>query len=134
MNIVRCTAEIARAQALETARSGAALFWMLAFPLLFLLVFGTVMARGDARAATHMMPGLFTSILLAGTLFGLAVRLTADRDHRSTVGGHPGGAWLALEREWSRWQWPSSLSSVPYPAWSSGLWRSDGTGPALFRR
>ena len=38
------------------------------------------MARGDARAATYMMPGLFVNMLLGATLFGLAIRLVTDRE------------------------------------------------------
>ena len=76
----RAFAELLRAQTLETLRSKAALFWTLAFPCFFLFLFGGVMGRGDARQATYMMPGLFTNMLLGGTLFALAMRLVSDRE------------------------------------------------------
>lgn len=61
-------------------RSKAALFWSLAFPLGFLFLFGGVMARGNARAATYMMPGLLTAMLTSGSLFGIAVTMVLSRE------------------------------------------------------
>jgi len=69
-----------RAQLTETMRSRASLFWTLAFPLFFLFLFGSVMARGNARVATFMMPGLFTSMMVGSTLFAVAMRLVSERE------------------------------------------------------
>jgi imidazolonepropionase-like amidohydrolase/ABC-type multidrug transport system permease subunit len=80
MKMFRGLVELVRAQLLETLRSRTALFWTLAFPLFFLFLFGSVMAHGDARAATYMMPGLFTNMLLGGTMFAVSARLVADRE------------------------------------------------------
>lgn len=77
---LRGTGALVQAHLLESVRSKTALFWTLAFPLLFLFLFGGVMARGDARAATYMMPGLFTNMLLGGTLFAVAMRLVSERE------------------------------------------------------
>jgi imidazolonepropionase-like amidohydrolase/ABC-type multidrug transport system permease subunit len=69
-----------RAQLTEIRRSKTALFWMTAFPLGFLLLFGFVMARGDARVMAFMMPGLLTTTLMSGALFGVALPLVQQRE------------------------------------------------------
>ncbi len=46
---LRSVLALVRAQLIEIRRSKTAIFWMTAFPLGFLLLFGFVMARGDAR-------------------------------------------------------------------------------------
>ena len=53
---------------------------MTAFPLGFLLLFGFVMARGDARVMAFMMPGLLTTTLMSGSLFGVAMPLVQQRE------------------------------------------------------
>ena len=55
--MIRATLALVRAQFIEIRRSKTALFWMTAFPLGFLLLFGFVMARSDARVMAFMMPG-----------------------------------------------------------------------------
>ncbi len=61
--MIRATLALVRAQFIEIRRSKTALFWMTAFPLGFLLLFGFVMARSDARVMAFMMPGLLTTTL-----------------------------------------------------------------------
>jgi imidazolonepropionase-like amidohydrolase/ABC-type multidrug transport system permease subunit len=68
------------AQLIELRRSRTAIFWMTAFPLGFLLLFGFVMARGDARVMAVMMPGLLTTTLMSGALFGVALPLVQQRE------------------------------------------------------
>jgi imidazolonepropionase-like amidohydrolase/ABC-type multidrug transport system permease subunit len=68
------------AQLIELRRSRTAIFWMTAFPLGFLLLFGYVMARGDARVMAVMMPGLLTTTLMSGSLFGVALPLVQQRE------------------------------------------------------
>src|SRR5262245_14752317 len=68
------------AQLTEIRRSRTALFWMTAFPLGFLLLFGFVMARGNGRAMAFMMPGLLTTTLMSGSLFGVALPLVQQRE------------------------------------------------------
>lgn len=80
MNALVGLPALVRAHLLETVRSRTALFWTFAFPLLFLFMLGGVMARGNSRVASYMMPGLFTNTLLAGSLFGVALRLVTDRE------------------------------------------------------
>ncbi len=72
---------LVQAQVLEIVRSRTALFWMLAFPCGFLLLNGYVMARGDARMAAYMMPGLLTITLMSGGMFGVAVPLVQQREN-----------------------------------------------------
>ena len=77
---MRATLALVRAQFIEIRRSKTALFWMTAFPLGFLLLFGFVMARGDARVMAFMMPGLLTTTLMSGSLFGVAFPLVQQRE------------------------------------------------------
>ena len=82
------------AQLIELRRSRTAIFWMMAFPLGFLLLFGFVMARGDARAMAVLMPGLLTTTLMSGSLFGVAlplagVALPADVSRATHLGVRP---------------------------------------------
>ena len=74
------SSRLSRAQFTEIRRSKTALFWMTAFPLGFLLLFGFVMARGDARVMAFLMPGLLTTTLMSGALFGVALPLVQQRE------------------------------------------------------
>ena len=78
--MTRCILALIRAQLTELRRSKTALFWMTAFPIGFLLLFGFVMARGDARVAAFMMPGLLTTTLMSASLFGVALPLVQQRE------------------------------------------------------
>lgn len=78
--MIRSTLALIRAQLTEIRRSKTSLFWMTAFPLGFLLLFGFVMARGDARVMAVMMPGLLTTTLMSGALFGVALPLVQQRE------------------------------------------------------
>lgn len=71
---------LVRAQLTAFLRSKAALFWSVAFPLGFLYLFGGIMARGSARAATFMLPGLLTTMLISGSLFGIAMPMVLSRE------------------------------------------------------
>ena len=71
---------LVRSQLTAFLRSKAALFWSLAFPLGFLFLFGGIMARGNPRAATFMMPGLLTTMLISGSLFGIALPMVLARE------------------------------------------------------
>ncbi len=78
--MMRQTLALLRALFTEIRRSKTAIFWMTAFPLGFLLLFGYVMARGDARIMAFMMPGLLTTTLMSGSLFGVAFPLVQQRE------------------------------------------------------
>jgi imidazolonepropionase-like amidohydrolase/ABC-type multidrug transport system permease subunit len=78
--MIRSTFALIRAQLTEIGRSKTALFWMTAFPIGFLLLFGFVMARGDARVAAFLLPGLLTTTLMSGSLFGIALPLVQQRE------------------------------------------------------
>ena len=77
---VRSVLALIGAQLTELRRSKTALFWMMAFPLGFLFLFGSVMARGDARVMAVLMPGLLTTTLMSGGLFGVALPLVQQRE------------------------------------------------------
>jgi imidazolonepropionase-like amidohydrolase/ABC-type multidrug transport system permease subunit len=78
--MMRQTLALIRAQFIEIRRSKTALFWMTAFPLGFLLLFGFVMARSDARVMAYLMPGLLTTTLMSGAMFGVAFPLVQQRE------------------------------------------------------
>ncbi len=78
--MIRATLALIRAQMTEITRSKTALFWMTAFPLGFLLLYGFVMARGDARVMAVMLSGLLTTTLMSGSLFGVAFPLVHQRE------------------------------------------------------
>lgn len=78
--MMRQTIALLRAFSTEIRRSKTALFWMTAFPLGFLLLFGFVMARSNPRVMAFMMPGLLTTTLLSGSLFGVAFPLVQQRE------------------------------------------------------
>jgi imidazolonepropionase-like amidohydrolase/ABC-type polysaccharide/polyol phosphate export permease len=71
---------LVRAQLIAICRSKTTLFWITAFPVGFLLLFGFVVARGDRRVATALLPGLLATTLLSGALFGLALPLVQQRE------------------------------------------------------
>lgn len=77
---IRSVLALVGAQLTELRRSKTALFWMMAFPVGFLLLFGFVMARGDARVMAVLMPGLLTTTLMSGALFGVALPLVQQRE------------------------------------------------------
>jgi imidazolonepropionase-like amidohydrolase/ABC-type polysaccharide/polyol phosphate export permease len=77
--IFRSYSALVRSQLTAFARSKGALFWSVAFPLAFLFLFGGIMARGNARAATFMLPGLLTTMLISGSLFGIVMPLVLAR-------------------------------------------------------
>jgi ABC-type multidrug transport system permease subunit len=78
--VIRATVALLFAQITEIRRSKTSLFWMTSFPLGFLLLFGFVMARGDGRVMAYMMPGLLTTTLMSGALFGVALPLVQQRE------------------------------------------------------
>lgn len=78
--MIRATLALFNAQLTEIRRSKTTLFWMTSFPLGFLLLYGFVMARGDARIMAFMMPGLLTTTLMSGSLFGIALPLVQQRE------------------------------------------------------
>jgi len=84
MSVVRSTVRSAVALALsyliENSRSRAALFWTLAFPQLFLFVFGFIFAGGEPQKVAYMMPGLLTLTTITSAFFGYSMRLVAERE------------------------------------------------------
>lgn len=78
--MMRAILALVRAQLTEISRSKTAIFWMTAFPIGFLLLFGFVMARGDARVTAFLLPGLLTTTLMSASLFGVALPLVVQRE------------------------------------------------------
>ena len=65
---------------LSYLRQRTAIYWTLAFPLFFLLMFGYVFGRGDPEGTRFIMPGLFTITIISGSVFGIAMRLVTERE------------------------------------------------------
>ena len=103
MSVVRSTVRSALALAssylIENSRSRAALFWTLAFPQLFLFVFGFIFADGEPQKVAYMMPGLLTLTTITSAFFGYSMRLVAERERgalrRLRVTPTPAGAVVA---------------------------------------
>jgi ABC-2 type transport system permease protein len=74
---------LSRAHCLEAVRSKTALFWTLAFPLVFLLVFAVVFGRGKPENVTFLLPGLLTISTLSGSFFGVTMQMIVARENGS---------------------------------------------------
>ena len=64
----------------QSFRSKTALFWNIAFPLVWLFVFGFIFAGGDPARATLLMPGLFTITTISGAFFGVTYLMVNERE------------------------------------------------------
>ena len=99
MSVVRSSLALARSYLIENSRSRAAIFWTLAFPQLFLFVFGSIFAQGDPQKVAYMMPGLLTLTTITSAFFGYSMRLVAERERgalrRLRVTPTPAGAVVA---------------------------------------
>ena len=80
MAILRATAALYRGHLITFMRSRTAVYWSLAFPLVFLLIFGSVFGRGDPEQLDILMPGLLTITVISGSLFGVAIRMVTERE------------------------------------------------------
>lgn len=63
-----------------TFRDRQAIFWTYIFPLFFLFLFSSVMARGQAAVVAHLLPGLLCISAMSAGLFGLSIGLVAARE------------------------------------------------------
>ena len=99
MSVVRSSLALAKSYLIENSRSRAALFWTLAFPQLFLFVFGFIFADGEPQKVAYMMPGLLTLTTITSAFFGYSMRLVAERERgalrRLRVTPTPAGAVVA---------------------------------------
>ena len=90
MTQLRAVLALYRGHLLTYRRNRTSIYWTLAFPLFFLLMFGYVFGHGDPEAARFVMPGLFTITIISGSVFGIAMRLVTEREigilrrHRAT--------------------------------------------------
>src|SRR5207249_4600385 len=69
-----------RGHLLAYRRARTAIYWSLAFPLFFLLMFGFVFGRGNPEDTRFVMPGLFTITIISGSGFGIATRVVTERE------------------------------------------------------
>ncbi len=79
-DLLRGLPALAKAQVLMTLRSKTALFWALAFPLIFLLVFGFVFGRGEPDSVAFLLPGLLTINILSASFMGITMQVVAARE------------------------------------------------------
>lgn len=68
------------AHLLTFQRSRTAIYWSLAFPLFFLMIFGLAFGR-HANDFDQLMPGLFTITLISGSMFGVSLRMVTEREN-----------------------------------------------------
>src|SRR5438093_9710318 len=78
--LVRSTLALYVAHLLTFMRSRTAVYWTLAFPLFFLLIFGFAFGRGRPEVFNALMPGLFTITVISGSLFGVSLRMVTERE------------------------------------------------------
>jgi ABC-2 type transport system permease protein len=79
--VIAATLALLRGHLLEFSRVRAALYWTVAFPLLFLFVFQLAFSQGSVERATWLMPGLFTITLISGSFFGVSIRMVNEREN-----------------------------------------------------
>ena len=80
MSALHGTLALFRGFLTESLRSKASLFWTLAFPLLFLFVFGFIFGGGRPEGVSYLLPGLLTISVMAGSLMGVAFRMIVARE------------------------------------------------------
>ena len=81
MSALRGTLALFRGFLTEATRSKASLFWTLAFPLLFLFVFGFIFGGGRPNGMAYLLPGLLTISVMSGSFFGVAFRMVVAREN-----------------------------------------------------
>lgn len=80
MSTFRGAGALARAYLRQGLRSKSALLWNLAFPLLWLFVFGFIFAGNRSSSLGVLMPGLFTITIMSGAFFGVSYVLVSERE------------------------------------------------------
>jgi ABC-2 type transport system permease protein len=81
VSALRGTLALFRGFLTEATRSRASLFWTLAFPLLFLFVFGFIFVGGRPNGMAYLLPGLLTISVMSGSFFGVAFRMVVAREN-----------------------------------------------------
>jgi ABC-2 type transport system permease protein len=81
VSALRGTLALFRGFLTEAARSKVSLFWTLAFPLLFLFVFGFIFGGGRPNGIVYLLPGLLTISVMSGSFFGVAFRMVVAREN-----------------------------------------------------
>jgi ABC-2 type transport system permease protein len=80
MRTLRAFLALYRGHLLSYQRTRTAIYWSLAFPVFFLLMFGFVFGRGNPEDTRFVMPGLFTITIISGSMFGIAMRVVSERE------------------------------------------------------
>jgi imidazolonepropionase-like amidohydrolase/ABC-type multidrug transport system permease subunit len=80
MLTVRATLGLTRAYLLETARARVALFWNLAFPVLFIIGLSYIFGGGEAARVQQIVPGIMTLNLIAAAFFGITLHMVSLRE------------------------------------------------------
>src|SRR5262249_14718242 len=77
---VRATSGLAWAYLLETWRARPALFWNIAFPLLFVVGLSYIFGGGESPRVQQILPGIMTINLIAAVFFGITLHIVSLRD------------------------------------------------------
>ena len=80
MTVLRAAAALYRGHLITFSRSRTAVYWTLAFPLVFLSIYGFMFGRGDSGQFNLLMPGLLTITTISGSLFGVSLRMVTERE------------------------------------------------------
>lgn len=80
MSLPRHLAALVRAFLVEGRRSKAALFWNLAFPLVFLVGLILVFGGDSPRQRLEVLPGVLTINLIAAAFFGISLHMVGLRE------------------------------------------------------
>jgi len=65
---------------IETLRSPTALFWSLAFPLVFVVGFPYLFSGGQSERIAYIIPGVLTINLIAASFFGISLNMVTQRE------------------------------------------------------
>jgi len=77
---VRATSGLAWAYLLETWRARPALFWNIAFPLLFVVGLSYIFGGGESPRVQQILPGIMTINLIAAVFFGITLHMVSLRE------------------------------------------------------
>ena len=77
---LRGTLALAWAFLIETWRAKAAIFWNLAFPLIFIVGFPIIFGGGDAEQIGYIVPGVMALNLIAAAFFGITMTMVSLRE------------------------------------------------------
>jgi imidazolonepropionase-like amidohydrolase/ABC-type multidrug transport system permease subunit len=80
MNLFRGLGALTKSYLIEETRSKTAIFWTLAFPLVFLIGFSIIIGGSEPQRVTYILPGLLTISIISATFFGMTMVMVTKRE------------------------------------------------------